>query len=90
MFMVDLSLLCGLQATSYLNKLPSSFSPEDRILVADPMLATGMLPYISQKMLPSSLRLDSSAVLQLLAVMKHYNRLCKPHLIFYYAVFGNL
>lgn len=30
-----------LQATSYLNKLPSSFSPEDRILVADPMLATG-------------------------------------------------
>lgn len=30
-----------LQATSYLNKLPKQFSPEDRILVADPMLATG-------------------------------------------------
>lgn len=30
-----------LQPTSYLNKLPKSFSPEDRILVVDPMLATG-------------------------------------------------
>ena len=31
-----------LQATSYLNKLPKSFTAEDHILVADPMLATGM------------------------------------------------
>ena len=31
----------SLQATSYLNKLPKSFTAEDRILVADPMLATG-------------------------------------------------
>ncbi|DBA87470.1 TPA: hypothetical protein ACH3X1_004509 [Trebouxia sp. C0004] len=30
-----------LQATSYLNKLPKSFTAEDHILVADPMLATG-------------------------------------------------
>jgi uracil phosphoribosyltransferase len=30
-----------LEATCYLNKLPPSFSPEDRILVSDPMLATG-------------------------------------------------
>lgn len=29
------------QASSYLNKLPKSFSKEDKILVADPMLATG-------------------------------------------------
>lgn len=34
-------LPCFLQATCYLNKLPPSFSPEDRILVSDPMLATG-------------------------------------------------
>ena len=33
--------LALLQATSYLNKLPKSFSKEDKILVADPMLATG-------------------------------------------------
>ncbi|KAL6772442.1 hypothetical protein ACKKBG_A30255 [Auxenochlorella protothecoides x Auxenochlorella symbiontica] len=30
-----------LVATPYLNKLPASFTPEDRILVTDPMLATG-------------------------------------------------
>ena len=30
-----------LQATPYLNKLPASLSPDDRILVADTMLATG-------------------------------------------------
>lgn len=30
-----------LQASSYLNKLPKSFDKEDKILVADPMLATG-------------------------------------------------
>lgn len=30
-----------LQASSYLNKLPPSFSPEDIIIVTDPMLATG-------------------------------------------------
>lgn len=30
-----------LQASCYLNKLPSSFTAEDRILVSDPMLATG-------------------------------------------------
>lgn len=29
------------QATCYLNKLPPSFTAEDRILVSDPMLATG-------------------------------------------------
>ena len=27
--------------TEYLNKLPDSFSPDDKILVSDPMLATG-------------------------------------------------
>lgn len=36
--------VADLQATSYLNKLPKSFSREDRILVADPMLATGVAP----------------------------------------------
>lgn len=29
------------QASCYLNKLPPSFSPTDRVLVSDPMLATG-------------------------------------------------
>ena len=29
------------QASSYLNKLPETLSTEDRILVVDPMLATG-------------------------------------------------
>ena len=29
------------QASSYLNKLPEALSSEDRILVVDPMLATG-------------------------------------------------
>ena len=30
-----------LQPTVYLNKLPDSFQPDTRVLVADPMLATG-------------------------------------------------
>jgi len=30
-----------LMPTEYLNKLPDSFSPDDKILVSDPMLATG-------------------------------------------------
>ncbi len=30
-----------MQATAYLNKLPASLSADDRILVVDPMLATG-------------------------------------------------
>eukprot|EP00887_Chlorella_sp_A99_P004099 scaffold23.g4099.t1 len=30
-----------LEATCYLNKLPRRFSPDDRVLVSDPMLATG-------------------------------------------------
>jgi hypothetical protein len=30
-----------LQATSYLNKLPAQFQPDDLVLIADPMLATG-------------------------------------------------
>lgn len=30
-----------MQATAYLNKLPPTLSPDDRILVADTMLATG-------------------------------------------------
>jgi hypothetical protein len=29
------------QATSYLNKLPAQFQPDDLVLIADPMLATG-------------------------------------------------
>lgn len=29
------------QATPYLNKLPQSFSPDDPVLITDPMLATG-------------------------------------------------
>jgi hypothetical protein len=32
----------SLQASCYLNKLPPSFTAEDRILVSDPMLATGV------------------------------------------------
>lgn len=36
-----LSVVLKLQATCYLNKLPPSFAKEDRILVADCMLATG-------------------------------------------------
>jgi uracil phosphoribosyltransferase len=34
-------LFCDVQATPYLNKLPDSFDAEDKILVVDPMLATG-------------------------------------------------
>lgn len=30
-----------LKATSYLNKLPAQFQPDDLVLIADPMLATG-------------------------------------------------
>ncbi|GBF97658.1 uracil phosphoribosyltransferase [Raphidocelis subcapitata] len=30
-----------LKATPYLNKLPASLSPDDKILITDPMLATG-------------------------------------------------
>lgn len=30
-----------LVATPYLNKLPASFTAQDRVLVTDPMLATG-------------------------------------------------
>jgi len=30
-----------LQPSTYLNKLPASFSPDDKIIVCDPMLATG-------------------------------------------------
>lgn len=33
-----------LQATPYLNKLPERLSAEDRILIVDPMLATGKPP----------------------------------------------
>jgi uracil phosphoribosyltransferase len=33
--------LLSLQATSYLNKLPAQFQPDDLVLIADPMLATG-------------------------------------------------
>ncbi len=43
---------CCLQATSYLNKLPDRLAADDRILVVDPMLATGKLqPILPQ--LPS-------------------------------------
>lgn len=34
---------CAPQASCYLNKLPKAFTPTDRILVSDPMLATGAL-----------------------------------------------
>ena len=30
-----------LQPTEYLNKLPKTLDPEDRVLVSDPMVATG-------------------------------------------------
>ena len=33
-----------LKAREYLNKLPASLDAEDRILITDPMLATGMRP----------------------------------------------
>lgn len=36
-----MTVLPGLQPKEYLNKLPASFEPDDRILVVDPMLATG-------------------------------------------------
>jgi len=29
------------QASWYLNKLPESFAPDDRVLISDPMMATG-------------------------------------------------
>jgi len=32
---------CRVQATPYLNKLPGRLAADDRILVVDPMLATG-------------------------------------------------
>ena len=35
------TLLFYVQATSYLNKLPDRLAGDDRILVVDPMLATG-------------------------------------------------
>ena len=41
------------QATSYLNKLPKSFTAEDHILVADPMLATGMTLTLRLAALPA-------------------------------------
>lgn len=33
--------ICLLQASEYLNKLPARFAPDDKILVADTMVATG-------------------------------------------------
>ncbi len=33
--------MTGAQASWYLNKLPPTFAPTDRIMVSDPMLATG-------------------------------------------------
>jgi hypothetical protein len=30
-----------LEATCYLNKLPATFSPDDLVIITDPMLATG-------------------------------------------------
>ena len=34
------------QASAYLNKLPERLTAEDRVLVVDPMLATGMAPLL--------------------------------------------
>ena len=35
------SCLLLAQPTEYLNKLPAAFAADDRILVSDPMMATG-------------------------------------------------
>ena len=35
------TILDALQARQYLNKLPERFAPDDRILICDPMIATG-------------------------------------------------
>ena len=39
------------QATAYLNKLPDRLTAEDRVLVVDPMLATGKGPLIPDQVL---------------------------------------
>lgn len=39
--LVPISLCPLLQASCYLNKLPPRFSPDDRVLVSDVILATG-------------------------------------------------
>lgn len=44
MFGRDMSLSALLQASKYLSKLPPKFAADDRILVCDPMLATGESP----------------------------------------------
>lgn len=55
-----------LEATAYLNKLPNSFAPDDRILVTDIMLATGgtMLKVIDELVArgadPSNIRIVSA------------------------------
>ena len=35
---------CHMQASSYLNKLPQKLAADDRVLIVDPMLATGKPP----------------------------------------------
>lgn len=36
-----LTRMCKMQARAYLNKLPTTIAADDRVLIADPMLATG-------------------------------------------------
>mmetsp|Transcript_10533 Transcript_10533/g.29983 ORF Transcript_10533/g.29983 Transcript_10533/m.29983 type:complete len:273 (+) Transcript_10533:169-987(+) len=54
-----------LQPSTYLNKLPQSFSAEDKILIADPMLATGgtmlaaMNEVVSRGASPENIRIIS-------------------------------
>lgn len=33
--------MIGVQAAAYLNKLPATLASDDRVLITDPMLATG-------------------------------------------------
>jgi hypothetical protein len=39
-----------MQASSYLNKLPQKLAANDRLLIVDPMLATGKPPMAWQRM----------------------------------------
>ena len=42
LYIMELSALVHAQAREYLNKLPTSVNADDRILVSDVMLATGV------------------------------------------------
>lgn len=65
-----------MQASSYLNKLPKSFDKEDKILVADPMLATGAYSLCS-----ADLMQQQHAQAQAQATSKELHAIAKVHLV---------